>query len=164
MQSILSANSNVLIELPRGCGKTDALIMALLNRIKENINSVQGIFIASNEHSAHIAFKKALLFAKNTNISISLTIRGEKVGPCHVIIGTTLEILRQIEQINISTNFLECIYLDDADKVLPFQNLWNFIDQLSWPVNIVAACTFLKQTLRAQIGDSFNNISKKPVG
>lgn len=161
LSNILDGNHNLILELPHTAGKTTALLMAMLYRVQQEIDAVQVIFFTSDAHCAEKVYKKALLFAKYTQIKISLVTRSSTLDSCHIIIGTPLEICYQVESKCISTDRLAYICGDDADKTLTYKSVWEFIGRVYWQPVIVAAASCMKPDIKRKIGVDSKILSVK---
>lgn len=146
---ILIGQKHSIFELPSACGKTTALIIGMLQNINESIDEVQAIFLASNIHSAYSAWAVALSFSKHTNIKIALSVKDRTIAeePYHVVIGTPMDIISR-QANGMDFRGVTRIYADDADKTLPYNEIWLFIESMVKKPLIIASTAMLKKTIK----------------
>lgn len=117
-----------------GSGKTCALIASCLNCVDPSNHATQALIFCGSIDTAYYTYQKTMelmnLMDNNTItvrfVSESVLNRTRTLQPSHIVIG----IRRAILALQINNSMLKIVCVDDAETVLPYDAMQNFMQML----------------------------------
>lgn len=163
MMRCLKDSQNSLMQMPIASGKTTAMIVGMFIFIAEKPKSLglKALFVTSTEFNAINAYMSARNLSDVADFKIGLATRSHTLLPqseYDVIFGTMAEIIGQIKESDMNTSSMGRIYVDNAESVLCYNNIWGFLDSFETPPILKAACLFLKYKSLDKMGTKLPNI------
>lgn len=143
MMAWLNKAEPILITYPVASGKTTAMIIAMLTNVCKNLHTsnggLQALFITGNEHEAVEAHLLAQQLSELTSIKMACATRNcqDEIDSINIIIGTMSEVIKKIDERDI--HGIEYIYIDSAEKILSYSQLWEFLHKCQNQPIVVAA-------------------------
>ncbi|MCP4288149.1 MAG: DEAD/DEAH box helicase [Gammaproteobacteria bacterium] len=145
------AGRDLLVSAETGSGKTLAFVLPMLDRFLRRAapgSGIRGLILAPTRELARQVFKQCQQYMKPTRLQVGLIMGGEtfkyqramlRKNP-EIIIATPGRLLEHFEHGNPDLRCLECLVLDEADRMLDM----GFSEEV---LAIVAACNPNRQTL-----------------
>lgn len=135
-------NKDIIVQSNTSSGKTLCFCIPILNKLKTNNFSIQSIVLAPTRELANqisIVMKSIARFTNN--IKITTLCGGVPYKPqvhslshkAHIIIGTPGRILKHLNEQSFTTNNIDTLVLDEADKMLDmgfYEDINKIIDYL----------------------------------
>lgn len=123
---LLLAGKDLIAESPTGTGKTVAYLLPLLNRIDENLPSLQAVVLASSQELVMQVYQEFQKWSEGSAIRGTSIIGGAnmkrqleklKKRP-QIIFATPGRLLELIKQKKVKMHEVKMIILDEADQLL----------------------------------------------
>ena len=120
-------NKDVIAQAKTGSGKTAAFSIAVLTKLKVKKFRIQSMILAPTRELADQIAKELKSIARfKHNIKITTLCGGVSYKPqvhslshqAHIIVGTPGRILKHLEEESFSTEDIETLVLDEADRML----------------------------------------------
>ena len=183
MQSLpaMMSGRDLLATAPTGSGKTASFVIPIIMRLKQrNKGGIRAIVLSPARELARQTFQYFERMALGTKLRVCLlskatqsSIAGQESGKhaahnMDVLVATPMRLLHLLQEEALQLHQVECVCLDEADKLLEAIGSSSFVEQVD---EILAACTganvqraMFSATMLPAVQDLAASVLRDPVG
>lgn len=123
---------SISIRGPPGSGKSTAALMSIGQVVDENVNELQSLyFVYTIAAAIHTKWALDQMY-KDKNIKSKIVVHGSADRQdCHVLIGTPLSLIKEVQNYYQGSSFIRLICFDDADVTSRFNQAKTLMSQFN---------------------------------